>query len=484
MVAICVSTLVCVDVARAVETVEETYENGQTKLKFDHVDGKKTGIYLEYYEDGQLWVQTRYKKGKRDGPHTVYFENGNIQLEANYKRDKLHGKYAEMDEEGTPLLTANYSGGQLHGKRGVFKDGQLVSKQEWTRDELTRLNGYRAHPRSRKKIEQSLKKIFATRIKSKGATRDHAMALRRLNAYRYLCGLPSNIRLDPQQTAYAKSAVDILAKLGRQITHTPENPGLPEEQYRTAYKACSSSNLASGSESSAVSVDMYMFDSDRSNIDLVGHRMWCLSRMMGATGFGRNVGYYAMFVMDSRGRGSADWNMVCFPPPGYIPVDYFQTDGRDRTPYAWSIALNPRYYEYNSDFQVEIFPLDDELNREEPLIIKHTNFADPSEEMANSRRARPGDGSDPNAPDESAQSSRRKGRKSSSGPSISGIGGYTSWLVFQPQGLEVEEGRRYWLKLSNIRTAQGKPTSVQYLVEFIEPVEGATIGGKNGDPDE
>src|SRR5438045_1192356 len=80
------------------------------------------------------------------------------------------------------------------------------------------------------------------------------------------------------------------ARLGR-LDHDPRNPGLPEDQYQLARKAAGSSNLGwfgkGQSDSLALSVDMFMDDSDETNIDRVGHRRWCLNPAMKKVGFGQ-----------------------------------------------------------------------------------------------------------------------------------------------------------------------------------------------------
>lgn len=467
-----------VNVALAIETVEEKYDNGQLKLKYEHLDGKKTGLYLEFYENGKPQVKARYKKDQLEGKYVSYHENGEPKIETSYKRGKLHGKYAEKDDTGNLLLEAEFSGDVLHGKRIVYDQGKPHSRQEWSKGELASLNGHRAHTRSKAQIEVSLRKIFKTRIRMQGANKDHAMALRRLNAYRFLCGLPANIRLDQKETIYAQAAADVLLKLGQGLTHFPSNPGLSEADFKTAATGAKMSNLAHFAMSNAHSVDMYMYDSDAQNIEIVGHRMWCLSQFMGTTGFGRAKDeYYAMFSMDQRGRNNKNWKIVRFPPAGYIPVDYF--NGTTSGAYAWSVALNSKFFKYDEDFTIEVYPLDENLDRGEALVIREKHVAEPDKYFAKLYKDNPN-----NSSNNKKSKGRSGGGKGRPGSKPKGLGGYPTYLVFQPEGIEARAGNRYWAKLGGIKTAAGKPLTIEYLVEFIDPVEGATIGGPNGDPKE
>src|SRR5262249_50213938 len=93
------------------------------------------------------------------------------------------------------------------------------------------------------------------------------------------------------------AAVQLLAKIGH-LDHTPKNPGLPEDEYKLAYKGTSHSNLGQGFRSLANAVDDWMWDSDGGNIDRVGHRRWCRNPAMQKTGFGGSGKSTAMWAFD------------------------------------------------------------------------------------------------------------------------------------------------------------------------------------------
>lgn len=160
--------------------------------------------------------------------------------------------------------------------------------------------------------------------------------LARLNGYRYLAGLSSDVRLDDALCWNAKFGAELCRQVGR-IDHTPPRPaGMDEATYRRGYEATTNSNLfwTSGADGLTGSVDGYMDDSDPSNVARVGHRRWCLNPPMAKAGFGVVGGYSAMWCFDRSGR-EARGAIVCFPAAGFHPIAYFKPGT------AWSVALDP-----------------------------------------------------------------------------------------------------------------------------------------------
>ena len=163
--------------------------------------------------------------------------------------------------------------------------------------------------------------------------------LARLNGYRYLAGLSSDVRLDDELCWNAKFGAELCRQHG-QINHTPPKPpGMDEATYRRGYEATTNSNLfwTSGADGLTGSVDGYMDDSDPSNVSRVGHRRWCLNPPMAKAGFGMVGGYSAMWCFDRSGR-EARGAIVCFPSAGFHPISHFKPGA------AWSIALDPERY--------------------------------------------------------------------------------------------------------------------------------------------
>jgi uncharacterized protein YkwD len=225
-----------------------------------------------------------------------------------------------------------------------------------------------AKPRTADEIKKKLADITAVPPKEgKDMAGERAAALRRLNAFRYLAGVPHDVELDYDADTACQAGARLCAKLGR-IEHQPSNPGLPEDEFKLAFKGTSRSNLAAGYPTLSKAVDTWMDDSDEGNVALVGHRRWCLNPAMQKTGFGRSDQYTAMYVFDQTRKEIPDYDFVAYPPPGPVPVEYF------RSGMAWSVSVNPKKYNKpGDDVKVRVYAADDKGDRKgEPLKLKST----------------------------------------------------------------------------------------------------------------
>ena len=109
------------------------------------------------------------------------------------------------------------------------------------------------------------------------------VATDRLNAMRRIAGLPA-VQLDLSLSEEAQYGALLLAT--SEFSHTPSKPAdMDDGFYQKGYAATSSSNIAMGSDL-AWSVDLFMYDSDSSNVAALGHRRWQLNPTMGKVGFG------------------------------------------------------------------------------------------------------------------------------------------------------------------------------------------------------
>ena len=96
------------------------------------------------------------------------------------------------------------------------------------------------------------------------------------------------------------------------------------------------------------SVKGYMYDSDAENIEVLGHRRWCLNPPMSVTAFGRAVddndaSYMTMLANDDNGLGAMPASgFVAWPSPennGYFPAWVFAANQ------AWSVSLPTSGYD-------------------------------------------------------------------------------------------------------------------------------------------
>lgn len=394
---------------------EEKYDSGKVKARYA-VDekGRKTGAYEEYSEEGKLTVKAQYKADQLEGTYATYHDNGKVRLSATYRADKLAGTSTEFDERGQKTLTLTYKNGKLNGALMQYEKGKATFTWNFTDGE--------PHGRTFEAIKKRLADITAVPDKKVDeTTAENEAALRKLKAYRYLCEVPyENVVLDKDMSAHALAGSKLCEKIGK-LDHTPANPGWPEADYKFAYEGTTHTNLAWGPPTVDRSVDGWMDDSDKDNIDRLGHRRWCINPSMKKTGFGRSGKFSAMWSPDRSQTQIPEWEMVCYPARGYMPVEYFGPK------YAWSVSFNPTKYQAPKDkVTPRIFEVDEYLRKSgDPLKLSYTNVnAD-------------GFGTGP-------------------------------CLVFLPEKLDLTPGKRYLVEIDGLTTKPNNtpaPT-VRYLVEF------------------
>ncbi len=450
----------------------EKYPSGKNHLKYTVKDGQKDGWLTEFFENGTVQRHAQYKDDQRNGKYLENYESGKKFIEATYRNDKLVGKYTEYDRLGRRSLTATYDDGLLDKMRVEFHGGKPVRQTLFKHGLPVSIDGTTLYPMSFDELRHGLAAIdpkgytrpvkvhptatdspdgsgrvripigpFPAGARPKTAPAAEAApeetleeerlsALRRLNCYRLLCGLAHDVTIDPDQAAQCEAGAKLLVAVG-QLTHTPKNPGLPDEEYQKGYDGTSHSNIyqASGSEPRTFSdsVDAYVYDSNPGNIEHVGHRRWCLNPTMSTTAFGKAGMFSAMYSFDERRALRTNWQTVAFPPPGYMPVEYFHKGS------AWSLTINRQLYvSPGNSYDVTITPLDDNLMPGKPLEIEdhHATNGPPHPPAA---------------------------------------------LIFRPKTIDSSPGRRYWVDIRGVTTPDKQPVPIHYLVEFCS-VKSATAG--------
>ncbi|QOV89115.1 hypothetical protein [Humisphaera borealis] len=303
------------------------------------------------HPDGTLAFRVRLNAaGQRHGDFTAYFPGGKkVQEKSRYDAGKLHGLRATFDETGKPLTDETWYEGRL-----VFpKSTKLI---EATRAQILKdtADYLKAHPPALPKGGPSLQ--------------SYGEALVRLRTYRYLCDIAWDVGYDDNYIDLCQHGAELMAMLN-ELTHTPKKTdGVSDEFYAKAKQGCGSSNIFTSSNIVA-SVDAYMDDSDRSNIDRLGHRRWILNPRMANTGFGAGPGKFsAMYSFDSKRENTPDYDYVAFPPRGYFPANMF------RASQAWHISVNPKHHTVSTGAKMTIYAVDQKLKRSaEPLELNYQN---------------------------------------------------------------------------------------------------------------
>lgn len=170
------------------------------------------------------------------------------------------------------------------------------------------------------------------------------------NFYRYLADLPDDLVLNNDLNSNAQYGAVLLSHIGY-LTHTPAKPKkVTNEFYKKGYEATASSNLAYGANSLNRAIDLYMDDTDSSNIDRVGHRRWIINPMLKKVGFGYSNEFSAMKVFDESRVDLQEikWEYISWPGKGYMPIDYFSSTT------AWSVSLNTEVYQTPKSSNVSV----------------------------------------------------------------------------------------------------------------------------------
>src|SRR5579883_3423613 len=248
-----------------------------------------------------------------------------------------------------------------------------------------------------------------------------AAAIKRLKAYRYLSDVPTDIELDTDEAVLCTAACKLLNIVGH-LTHTPDKPaGCPDRLYKVGYEGTSHSNLAQASRgiNAVQGVDMWMDDSDQSNIDRTGHRRWCLNVSMKKTAFGVMGQFAAMYSMD-HGHEVLPYDAVLYPARGYFPANMLAHDA------AWSAYLSNRFSQAKeSEVKVTVTPVDQNMKKGPPLELDYYHI----------------DGG--------------------------GYGTGVSCIIFRPKGADRSPGSRYWVEIKGTKDSSGADSPLEYLVEFF-----------------
>lgn len=138
-------------------------------------------------------------------------------------------------------------------------------------------------------------------------------ALNMLNWVRYIAGIPDNVSLNSKYNEQCQAGA-LLLRWTKSLLHNPSKPsGMSDSLYQKGASGTSSSNISSGYVGPAASVLGYMSDSTSSNLEMVGHRRWCLNPQMKETGFGYVDGYSCMYATDNGNASAARYDGLVWP---------------------------------------------------------------------------------------------------------------------------------------------------------------------------
>lgn len=297
------------------------------------------------------------------------------------------------------------------------------------------------------------------------------------NFYRYLAGLPSDLRLDPALNRQAQHGAVLVSTAGH-LTHYPKQPAdMPKAFFDTGYASTSTSNLfltpGGSGNMLASSVRSYMDDSDASNIDRLGHRRWILSPQLQNIGFGLaskakegaqvETYYSAMQVLDA-GRGDGlDFNYSLYPNKGAFPLEVFS--GQQ----AWSVQLNAKRFAAPSlsEVRVELTRMSDQ--RTWTFSEDMVDEAFPAGYL--------------NVEDSDLKWHQQAYFKVNDTTSY----GKTYAIIFRPNDAQlIRDGERFSVHITGLRKPDGTPAEISYQTEFfkIDPSRTDRLLGLSAEPKE
>lgn len=171
------------------------------------------------------------------------------------------------------------------------------------------------YPRTKDEIRAALREI-QQRDTPKGLDKEVHDAICRLNGYRYLSGVFSDVGTEPHMVEGAGDAAKACAAAGT-ISHSLGH-------------STNKCNLSQGHHEMASTVDGYIGDGGDNNRARRGHRRWCLNPPMQNAGFGRAGTFSAMWCMDSGGQKAR--TPCAYPGRGLYPREYVHGN-------AWSFYM-------------------------------------------------------------------------------------------------------------------------------------------------
>jgi hypothetical protein len=422
-----------------------SYPDGSPKQVFS-VDDKdvRHGTFTELFPNGKTKTSAVYVKGVLQGPVRRYHENGRLQFQSTYVKGKLHGPATDRDDKGRILKQTSFREGVRHGPCRHFENGVLERDEYWVDDRLL-------VPRTPAIIRQYLEKIRKAPVETVGDLPDmpppvvkavgspqeqrrREDATRVLMAYRYLCGVPHrDIKLDRGYIAHNVVTCELLNQVGK-LTHNPENPGWPEEQYKIGLKGASCSNLytawsrgSSEPPSMVAAFRSWMDDSDEGNIQRLGHRRWCLNPSLIKFGIASSGAYCSMWAFDESRPQPVDFDFIAFPPRGVLPAQAFEGG------YAWHLSVNPKKYKppRKDAVKVRIVPATVDFRKgvvartPQALQLDYFNV------------------------------------------DLAGFG-IPNAIIFRPKDFQVTAGRYYWVEVQGVVDNNDQPAPLEYLVGFFQ----------------
>ncbi|MBI3856332.1 MAG: hypothetical protein HY293_11645 [Planctomycetes bacterium] len=365
--------------------VKETFDNGKVKAQYSlDADGMKDGQYQEFFESGKRKIVASYVHGVLERSYEEFYENGKPRVKKKYAKGKPDGDLLRYDDKGALLHHVMFRKGEvLHFPDLATPLPAFPRPVEAIRKKLDEIDP----PAGVKKWDLAERYEEAPSLASPqkaGKLKKEYLefALRHVKAYRWLCDLPIDLTVHEPYNESCQHGAVIMA-LNKDLSHEPpQPPGVAPDFFKKGYEGCNKSNISMYPKGSLRdSIDGFMEDSDPSNIERVGHRVWILTPELGKVGFGEagpENTYKAMWVLDSTGKqppkaarpGPKLPEFTSYPSAGLFPIEYLDPSA------AWCVM--PRGGPFptgtKGELKIEVWSLNEEYDLDRKLDLNHTSI--------------------------------------------------------------------------------------------------------------
>ncbi len=157
-----------------------------------------------------------------------------------------------------------------------------------------------------------------------------AAIVARINAYRWMAGLPGGVTLDPTENAEDQQDA-LMTAANDQLSHDPPSSWI--DYTAAGADAAADSDLALGASGTSA-IDLYMTDPGDNNT-IVGHRRWVLYPPTQTMGVGDIPGESdASYVIQPQTTPVPAVTTVAWPPAGFVPAPLIPDRWSLQAPYG------------------------------------------------------------------------------------------------------------------------------------------------------
>lgn len=104
------------------------YENGDTQVVENYIEGRFEGDFKAYYESGGIEMEGQYVYNEMDGSWKRYYKNGQLMEDVTFRENAENGPFIEYHENGALKAEGTYINGD--GEHGLLKlydeNGELM----------------------------------------------------------------------------------------------------------------------------------------------------------------------------------------------------------------------------------------------------------------------------------------------------------------------------------------------------------------------